>query len=716
MKIKNINIQWFGAFLPFMLISLSLSAQEVDSLAISKMQELTEIVIKGDLPNTRLKGNSMITRIEGTALSSAGSLGEMLVNVPGMTGREDNPEVLGRGTPIIYINGRQIRDISELQRVRSEDVRDVEVINNPGTQYDATVRSVVRIRTRRQQGEGVSLDFVARDDQDLRYAMNTPNIRLNLNYRKNNIDLFGGLHYWHQDYRQYSWLEETTLTSKTFQQKGPYTMTWKNDNMVYTAGMDWQPSENQSLGLRVDMTQRLGDGTNQVIYDEDISENSIFIDHLYDVQTSKEQRPLSFLTNAYYNGKVGKMGIDFNFDFMNSEINTDRVNREQTTKEQEMVFSNSGTNSKLYASKLVLSYPVWKGTMEAGSEMTFAKRHNTYSIDKSSIDNTDADIHENNIAAFAQYSCDLDRWGNASAGIRYEHTMLDYDDRLGDGDLHRQMDEWFPFASYNTQIGKVQLGLSYSMKTNRPSFFAMNDAVTYISRYSMQAGNSQLLNERIHSLTLNLAWRWLTFTTSYDRQKHAISQWAFLLPEDAVLIKHINLDHPVNTISAYIGATPHVGIWSLNATLGIQKQYFYLDLEDNDGNISREHFNRPIYFASAFNSFDLKNDWKIDVDLDFTSSGHQQNFYNDYNAFVVGADIQKTLLRDKSLTLRAAISDIFQRSRMNEYGNMGFYRIQQNNRFSRHKLSLTVSYRFNSARNHYKGTGAGRDAQTRMKN
>ncbi|MCR4584000.1 MAG: outer membrane beta-barrel protein [Prevotella sp.] len=61
---------------------------------------------------------------------------------------------------------------------------------------------------------------------------------------------------------------------------------------------------------------------------------------------------------------------------------------------------------------------------------------------------------------------------------------MDYDDAMDiDKRLHRSMDEWFPTAAYSVALGKVQTALSYSMKTYRPSFFAMNDAITYISRY-----------------------------------------------------------------------------------------------------------------------------------------------------------------------------------------------------------------------------------------
>ena len=700
------------------------NAQEEDSVKIeidstlwyNQTIDLQEIVVKYNLPNTRVKGNALITRIQGTALANSGSASEMLIKVPGMTGSEDSPQVLGKGTPLIYLNGRQLRDMDELKRLRSEDIRDVEVINNPGAQYDATVRAVVRIRTKRQQGEGLGINFVFTDEQDLRYNVNTPNTKLSLNYRTGGVDIFGGIWYNHMDYQQHSTLEEIAHTTKLFQQTGPYTMTWKNNQLVYNAGVNWQISDNHFVGARADLTHFLG-GTNKVIYDEDVLEDSRLIDHLYSEQTSKETKPLGLLTNAYYNGKVGDLGIDFNFDFMSSGTDTDRENVENSRIADDFIISNSGTRSHLYATKLVLSYPVWKGEIEAGTELTFANRHNTYWIDKQAIANTDADIKENNLAAFAEYSCDFGTWGTASLGLRYEHTLFDYDDHLGTDNLHRSMDEFFPTAAYSTQIGNVQTSLSYSIKTNRPSFFAMNDAVTYISRYSMQAGNSQLLNERMHDLTLNVAWKWLMFTATYEHLKNPITQWAYLVDNDAALVKHINLERPINSFSAFLSATPRVGFWSLNATAGFEKQNLYLDIEDIyvAGDTRRTYYNKPIFTFNAFNTFSLKHDWRFDINFMFRSRGHNMNFYNDYDNCRLGFVVQKSFFSDKSLTLRVAVIDVLQRNRQNEYADMGYYQIQQNNRFSTHKLNFSVIYRFNTTRSKYKGTGAGQEAQERMK-
>ena len=455
-------------------------------------------------------------------------------------------------------------------------------------------------------------------------------------------------------------------------------------------------------------------GKNQVIYDEDVFENDALIDHLYSHQTSKETKPLGWLTNTYYNGKLGKLDIDFNFDFMRNGTDTDRENVEQSKVQDDFVVSKSGTRSRLYASKLVLSYPVWKGEMAAGTEMTFVNRNNTYWIDKAIIANSDAEITENNVAVFAEYSCDFKKYGGASVGLRYEHTLMDYDDAINkDEKMHRSMDEWFPTASYSVTLGKVQTALSYSIKTYRPSFFAMNDAVTYISRYMYQAGNSQLLNERVRDLTLNVSYKWITLTASYEHLTNPITQWNFLTETDAMLCKHINLDKPINTLSAYLAVTPRVGIWSLNATAGFEKQDLYLDVEGPQG-VYRVYYDKPQYTLNAYNTFTLKHGWRFDVNLMYRSSGCSYNFYNDTYNLRLGLVAQKSLLKDNSLTLRAAVLDCFQRNRMNEFSDCGYNQIQQNNRFSTHKLMLSLIYRLNATRSKYKGTGAGKDVQARM--
>ena len=152
---------------------------------------LSEIIVKGQMPKTKLTGNSMVTTIQGTILSQSGTAKEMLAKVPGMTLKGEDLEVLGKGTPVFYINGRKMRDKDELKRLRSEEIQSVEVITNPGAEYDATISAVVRIKTVRREGAGFGFDLMAANNQDLAFGFSDPSSTLNLRYRRNNLDLFG---------------------------------------------------------------------------------------------------------------------------------------------------------------------------------------------------------------------------------------------------------------------------------------------------------------------------------------------------------------------------------------------------------------------------------------------------------------------------------------------------------------------------------------------
>lgn len=97
-----------------------------------------------------------------------------------------------QGTPLFYINGRKVRDLSELEQLKSEDIKSIRVITNPESKYDASVGSVVLIQTRRIKGDGFGFDLRSSYYQ----SRNTDLIdEANWNYRHNRLDLFGTLQY-----------------------------------------------------------------------------------------------------------------------------------------------------------------------------------------------------------------------------------------------------------------------------------------------------------------------------------------------------------------------------------------------------------------------------------------------------------------------------------------------------------------------------------------
>ena len=168
---------------------------------VSDAQMLGEVVIKGNLPVTRMKGDAMITGVAGTALEKAGTAEQMLDKIPNVTSKDGEITVFGRGTPEIYINGRKLLDNSELDRLSAENIKSVEVVNNPGARYGAEVTSVIRIITKKAEGEGFGFD----NRTMFQYNRDWSALELlNFNYRKDGWDLSGMLY----GSRMYGWIRK----------------------------------------------------------------------------------------------------------------------------------------------------------------------------------------------------------------------------------------------------------------------------------------------------------------------------------------------------------------------------------------------------------------------------------------------------------------------------------------------------------------------------
>ena len=127
---------------------------EIGNIQMSESENLLgEVTVKANLPKTELKRDALVTTVQGSALSRAGTANDVLARVPGVISSNGGIEVFGKGTPLIYINGRQMRNTSELDQLNSSQVKNVEVVTNPGARYDATVNAVIRMTTIKPIGE-----------------------------------------------------------------------------------------------------------------------------------------------------------------------------------------------------------------------------------------------------------------------------------------------------------------------------------------------------------------------------------------------------------------------------------------------------------------------------------------------------------------------------------------------------------------------------------
>ncbi len=711
--------------------TVHLPVGEVDGQVVHLAEDnavLAEVVVKGILPKTKLTGNSMITTIQGTVLSNSGTAHEILSKVPGMTQRDDELEVIGKGKPVFYINGRKVQEKDELKSLHSSEIQNVEVITNPGALYDATVSAVVRIRTAKRQGEGFGFDISAGDNQDLVYGYSDPSTTLNMKYRHNSIDVFGMVNYYDMNTAHISEPAQTSWFANNGQlininQNSTFFNHHENHNLNANLGLNWQISQNHSVGVRVETRNNFNHVSdhrvdNMVDFRNLADPSADYVDESVTEGIEYMSMPYYWTGNAYYNGQVGKLNIDFNADFVTRKNGCLAENTETGTRVETQIRHESKSTSDLWATKLVLSYPIWKGQLQAGTEMSFVDRTNSFTMTGYPLPSTDSDVKERNYAGFVNYAFSLERFGNLNAGLRYEHVGFDYVDILNpDQSLTRYTDDLFPSISWSSQFGQFRTALAYSAKVARPSYDRLNESINYMNSFSLEQGNSRLKNETIYEVSATVGYQWLNFFVAYERRDNTFTQGAFQYNDKGVVvIRQMNLENPLRNVAAFLSAAPTFGCYSPNWSLGVQR-YFYTQVlsdpshPDGQRTLSAK---KPVFFMDFNNAFRFRNSWQIEANLNVMTKGDMQQFTFMRDTYNLGLAVQKCWLKNDALCLRVSLSDVLQKRSTEIFLDNGYFQLHQTSKPNYHRLNVTLRYTFNSSSNKYKGTGAGAEARNRM--
>ena len=667
---------------------------------------MKEVVVKGNAPLHKMTTEGLQTNIENSILSKLGTCEDVLTHVPGLTKKKDGYEVFGRGTPIIYINGRQMRDATELERLKSSDIKSVEVITNPGSKYNAAVRAVVKIRTKKAIGDGFGFDVRSAYYQSKNVDLSE---QLNWKYRHKHLELFGTHGYSLDNSLEHSTtttiVHADTLWQQDFTQKVPD----KNSIVKNTIGADYQLNDSNSVGIKY-MLNFPHDFPRSVFLSSDVTANGTFYDHINTFATCKQSHRPSQFINLYYVGKIGKMDIDFNADYLYNKQNNHTTSREESrNKTSRTVTSDNQERNRLFASKLTLGYPVLGGNLSVGAEYTYTNRNDTYSNPENYVPSSSAQLKESNIAPFMEYKHQLSIC-QLTAGLRWEAVHFNYyENGQHIANQSRSFSNLFPSISAATQIGDLQMQLSYAARTCRPSYRQLSNNVTYGNRFLMQSGNPLLQHEYIHDISLGAMWKFIQFGISYNDRRHAIVFWSEQDSHNSAISRLTYTNLPsIKTISTQLAFSPTIGIWTPEFTALMKKQWLTLHTSTKTYKL-----NKPIWQFSFNNTFDFGKGWLLSMESYLVTKGDGEIASLVSNRGSLDINLTKSFLKDR-LALRIGGTDLFHTQKEGGISYTESMETQYIGTYDSRQFVLTVTYKFNTSRSKYKGTGAGQAEKNRL--
>ena len=711
-------------------------------------QLLSEVVVNGQLPKTHVKGDAMRTTVAGTILEKAGTVSDALSKIPSLEAERDGAvKVLGRGDAEVYINGRRVQDVKELSRLRSDQIQHVDVVQNPGARYAASTKAVVRITLKKAQGDGFSFNDSA--EGMYQYGLSLTN-NLDVNYRTGGLDITAS--FWAGRYGHGKSLQENTITYYA----GPDKIEGISNQESKNIWKGWSPqlqvnymvNENHSFGAFYKY-DRHPSGEYSSMFNTDNYENGIFKERS---ESDISQRDIfkKHIFNAYYNGKVGKLGIDLNIDGLFDDtqspgsttektllqplpvmegrgytrgsneaksLSTPLPRREGSGESLRQIQSNTISSNNFWASKLIFSYPVMKGNFSLGGEYSYNHRTDAYDFmatDDVPVKTTDTEINEKSAAVFAEYGRQFGKVF-AQLGLRYEHLTNDYFNfGKKEEEVCRDYGDWFPTAVISAPVGKVQLSLSYRRDIERPNYSNLTSSTVYINRYTYQSGNPYLKPTYTHSLVLNTAYKWMNLTLNYSRVKDAETMSTEPYPgaSDPLisLVRPINSQEDYDRLTVIASARPVIGCW--HPTWSLVAMFQNYKSPTATGEVIT--LSQPWLNGSWSNTIELPRDLRLSADLEWATRGEYNNFHITKPRIVGSLGLQKdfSLRRLGSLTADLRCIDIFNTNKTDAviYG----YRDLTVHNPARRTFTLDLTWKFNEARSKYRGSGAGGKQKARM--
>ena len=684
-----------------------------DNLGVIVLKEesmtLGDVIVKSSLPKSKLKNGAVITTVAGSILEKTGNIYNLLDRIPNVTTQNGKINIFGIGEPVIYINGKKVRDNTELDRLNPDEISTVEVKQNPGAQYASNVKAVIRINTKKRTKDGFGFETrtFGKNDENSRIGGYE---QLNINYQKKGLETFTVLKIKDAESSIKQDLVQNTYVDNVWHQRNDIKGSIRNRQLYCGLGVNYQISNNSFIGASFNLNRMFNKAVSNIA-------TTIYKDYAFTEESASDiAKPGNMSlasSNVYYMGKIGIVDINFNTDWLwdkdFSKVNTlERYQEYGGDWQDKAVHTKTNTKNELFASKLTLTLPFWKGQLSFGGEYSNTNRNSSYDVQPMGLlDKQDNRIKEGMASVFCDYTRKFGQL-RVLAGIRYENTDFNYyEEGKRIPEQSKRYGNLLPSLSLSLPVGKTQMQLSYGATIKRPSYYDMRSGIGYDNRYTYESGNPFLVSEISRNINYMVSYKWLMAEGIYTHVSDPIVMLTQSYKDNPniALIQNVNWK-PYNRIGASLSASPKFGIWHPSLRFHFFKQWF--DMETHGGH----GLDNPKITVRFDNTIDTKF-CTISLLLTAQTKGDDETSYMYRNYFSSNLSIYKSFLKGKMVVFFYA-NDLLGTGNMHSKMYSGSMREIIHHDYSISEYSLTIRYRFNVAKKKYKGTGAGQSQKSRM--
>lgn len=692
-----------------------------ETIELQQSRELLEIKLKEDalsLQTVQVMGYRKLIKsdngkttlnVEGSMLGSMPSATMIMSFVPGVALQGEKVEVIGKGTPIIFIDGREVKNQSQISTLQPERIKSITVDRNPSAKYDARYASVILIETIPTKKQEFSAQLVHGSAMGNRYSHTE---RININHSTGKWTNYLSYRYKNEQGKEGVEVFQN-VWQNNISQKNSYdaNLIQKQHLNRITFGSNLKINEKHSVDLQYLLNKDKGNfevqGTESL---------SGLINSHYSVKRKGNDYSLKHNVNFNYRWQIDSLST-FNFFTDYAHIGNKDVefvkNIVQNTNVTERYVLNNHSAFNTYALRAEYGTKLF-GSFDFNGGVSFSEiQSNTHSIiDNLQQENTDnhSQLTEYTISAYSTLGKQMNRL-SAEIGLRGEQNRSDY---LKNGQSvfgeTRVLTNFFPSLAVSYRASdNARLSFNYASKISRPRFSDLDPSVNYLSSVLYEQGNPELLPEIRHSVSLGVFWgRNLNLSVGYSHNQNAI---AYIIERDKsnpnILInRSVNIKKSsLIDLNAFYSISK--GKWQSNliGNISIPFLEYPYQGEVKTNNIPRFQFVTTNMYMVLPNVFLMGN---FMVQSRYSHLNNQMS--PTYNLVLVA----NFVMFNGKMTLTIFGNDLLKKSQSNTYSEWGNISTGQNLRPNSREIGLSLKFNLNKFKSIFKQSESNSDILKRI--
>lgn len=537
MRQTNINIMYRKFALVTLLFTQLMFAQETPKEE-EQPKALEEVVVQKENKTFTNKNGNIKVDVANSILSNAPSVIDLLEKLPKVIVAPDKQSlsIIGKGSPLLYIDNQKA-DMNDINSLAMEDIKTIEIINNPSAKYEASGRAVILITRKFSKREGYKVSLT--ENAAFKKYFNNYSA-VNANLKTGSLEFKANF-----NYNQIKVWESNgnTFSIPAFDIESQYLVTAVTDRpqFIYGGGLFYKINEDDYLSVNFSRTAQDDDFA---ITTDTFNRDGIEINSINTLNTNTENRNH---TNAFlnYNHKIKSLGVDLftglQLTSFNQQMEGMISNDFNDVGYELSQFRNQRFGIDVASGRIDIE-KTFKNEMklELGGLYLQAKANTFFEVITANPPAANQSIYfhkEKNIAAYTQFSGTYKKL-NYTLGLRGENTIVDGKYQAAtEPTVAKNFINLFPKAQFEVVIDSSNtVSLNYAKTIARPDYSSTSQTSTYINPYFVWSDNINLnptftdeiaLGYQYKDKSIRLAYYKITnpvyYSASYDNNQKLLT-------------------------------------------------------------------------------------------------------------------------------------------------------------------------------------------------